>query len=59
MKFHKTTIMHLKKRSLAMFITKQNSIAKLSQKETRFFKNVLYKGLTTLEHCLPFITAMF
>ena len=30
--------------------TKQNHIAKLSQKETRFFKNVLHKESTVPEH---------
>ena len=46
MKFHKATISKLrvkKKLSLNTFKTKQDTIAKISQKKTAFLKNVLHK----------------
>ena len=40
------------KKLLVTLKTKQNTIAKMSQKETRFFKNVLHKESTVPEHSI-------
>ena len=45
-------------KSLGTLITKQNTVAKISQKETRFFKSVFHKRSAVPEHLsLSFIAA--
>ena len=58
LKFHKTTINKLcmktkqnnKKKITGYTYNKINTVAKISQKEIRFFKNVLHKESTVSEH---------
>ena len=57
MNFHKTTVnkLYMKtkpKKSLGTFITKQNTIAKISQKKLVFSKRTLHKGSIVPEHLI-------
>ena len=52
MKFHKTVInkLHMMKKKITSYRINQNTIAKISLKEIRFFKNALHKESTVPKH---------